>query len=103
MSKFIESSLDVCARIQCGPNADCFAFHHIGSCKCRSGYEGDANELSIGCRPTSVACSSSAECGLNTYCYESICRRKFFLFIRLVIFSNKKKLFLMLTISILSI
>ncbi|XP_026670602.1 neurogenic locus notch homolog protein 2-like, partial [Ceratina calcarata] len=65
---------DVCSRTQCGPNADCTAANHAAACQCRSDYEGDPNNLSIGCRPKPVVCSSATDCSTNTYCYEGICR-----------------------------
>jgi len=67
---------DTCARIQCGPNADCVASNHAASCQCRADYEGDPNNLSVGCRPRPVVCSSQIDCSVNTYCYEGICRRE---------------------------
>lgn len=76
MSYLTFSVLDTCARIQCGPNADCIASNHAASCKCRANYEGDPNNLSVGCRPKPVICSSQIDCSVNTYCYEGICRRK---------------------------
>lgn len=65
---------DACARLQCGANADCVVNDHIGSCKCRLGYEGDANDNRIGCRPQPTSCLTSSECVANTYCYEGVCR-----------------------------
>jgi len=67
---------DTCARIQCGPNADCVASNHAASCQCRADYEGDPSNLSVGCRPRPVVCSSQIDCSVNTYCYEGICRRE---------------------------
>lgn len=65
---------DVCSKIRCGPNADCIAEHHIGFCKCRLEYEGNANDLTVGCRPQPITCESSYQCPSNTYCYERVCR-----------------------------
>ena len=69
-----KSFLDVCAYLRCGLNSECVAKNHKGMCQCRSGYEGDANDLRIGCRPELKSCKSSSECDGN--CYENICRRK---------------------------
>ena len=65
---------DVCSRIRCGPNADCMADNHAATCRCRIEYEGDPDDLRIGCRPQPIACVSSAACPINTYCYEAVCR-----------------------------
>lgn len=65
---------DVCSRVRCGPNAECIPGEHVASCSCRLGYDGDANDLRVGCRPLPTACSTSSECPANTYCYENICR-----------------------------
>ncbi|CAD6236853.1 GSCOCG00008264001-RA-CDS, partial [Cotesia congregata] len=65
---------DVCSRTRCGPNAECIPGEHVASCSCRLGYDGDANDLRVGCRPLPTACSTSSECPANTYCYENICR-----------------------------
>lgn len=82
------SKIDVCAHVQCGPNAECVALNHVGACKCHTDYEGDPLSLSVGCRPKAIACSSSLQCPTNTYCYENICRREFLLFNFLILFSR---------------
>ncbi|CAB0029718.1 unnamed protein product, partial [Trichogramma brassicae] len=63
---------DACNELKCGPNSDCIADNHEGACQCRPDYEGDAYDVTIGCRPTAKYCSSSAECVGN--CYENVCR-----------------------------
>jgi len=67
---------DNCEKVKCGPNAECGTSTHYGSCVCHSGYQGDPNDLSVGCRPRAVACTSNQQCPSNTYCYDGACKRK---------------------------
>lgn len=72
-SNGIPKCKDVCESSLCGPNAECAAQEHIGSCVCRSGYEGDPNNSQIGCRPKPTPCKKTSDCQANTYCYADIC------------------------------
>lgn len=65
---------DVCASMQCGPNADCSGSDHTAFCSCREGFEGDASNLLSGCQPKPISCGSSRDCPENSYCYNEICR-----------------------------
>ena len=67
-------SLDVCEEKKCGPNADCVAGKHQSSCTCNAGYEGNADDLIVGCRPKPIPCKSSTECPHNTRSYGNMCR-----------------------------
>lgn len=71
---------DVCQHTICGPNSECVAINHAGHCTCRNGYEGDANDITVGCRPKPVACHSTIDCPANTYCYAETCKRKLYNF-----------------------
>lgn len=68
---------DVCQHTNCGPNSECVAVDHVGHCTCRSGYEGNPVDVSIGCRPKTISCRSTTDCPSNTYCYGDVCRRKY--------------------------
>lgn len=67
---------DNCEKVKCGPNAECGTSAHYGSCICHPGYQGDPNDLSVGCRPRAVACTSNQQCPSNTYCYNGACKCK---------------------------
>jgi len=68
---------DNCEKVKCGPNAECGTSAHYGSCICHPGYQGDPNDLNVGCRPRAVACTSNQQCPSNTYCYNGACKCKF--------------------------
>jgi hypothetical protein len=68
---------DVCENAICGPNAECVANDHASACVCRSGYEGNPNDIRIGCRPKPVPCAANTDCPPSTYCYADICRRTY--------------------------
>lgn len=63
-----------CTTKTCGPNADCVATNHRGSCVCREGYEGNPIDIRVGCRPKPHSCKTTSECPQNMYCYGDICR-----------------------------
>lgn len=65
-----------CENYFCGANAECIAENHVSKCICHNGYEGDARDVTVGCRPKSVLCKSSNDCPTNTYCYGDTCKRK---------------------------
>ncbi|KAK3931322.1 Fibrillin-1, partial [Frankliniella fusca] len=65
---------DICESTLCGPNADCVARDHAGACQCRPGYEGNPNDITVGCRPRPVACKTTKDCPTNAYCYGELCR-----------------------------
>lgn len=67
---------DVCQHTLCGPNAECVSVDHIGHCTCRNGYQGNPNDITIGCRPKPISCRTTSDCAANTYCYGDTCRRK---------------------------
>lgn len=71
---------DVCQTKACGPNAECVPVDHAAHCTCRNGYEGNPNDITLGCRPKPVSCRSTTDCPANTYCYGEVCRRKFLFF-----------------------
>lgn len=64
----------VCENTLCGPNAECQPKGHVAYCVCRGGFDGDANDLSQGCRPLPVPCHTTLDCPANTYCYSEICK-----------------------------
>lgn len=64
---------DVCENTICGANAECVAIDHAGYCTCRNGYQGNATDQNIGCKPRLVSCKLTSDCPSNTYCYEGIC------------------------------
>lgn len=68
---------DVCQNTACGLNSECVVVDHVGHCTCRDGYEGNPNDVTIGCRPRPIACRSTTDCPSNTYCYGDVCRRKY--------------------------
>lgn len=72
----IHKCKDVCENTLCGSNAECIAVEHVGHCSCRNGYEGNPNDIQLGCRPKLVNCHTSSDCPSNTYCYGDICSRK---------------------------
>ena len=64
----VEPETDPCTKNPCGANADCtVVFGGQRRCKCRDGYEGDANR---GCTPVVVGdpCTPNP-CGNNAYCF----------------------------------
>lgn len=63
----------ICDNTLCGPNAECIAVDHVGHCSCRNGYEGNAGDLTNGCRPKLVNCKTTHDCPANTYCYGNLC------------------------------
>ena len=63
-----------CSNKVCGTNAECQAANHKAVCKCKNGYEGDADK---GCRPKVVSCSFNSDCPPNTVCEGGLCRRKY--------------------------
>lgn len=65
---------DVCERITCGPNSECLPASHEALCKCLPGYSGVAADISIGCLPLPLPCTSHVECAPNSYCYDGICK-----------------------------
>lgn len=67
---------NTCQNKQCGPNTECVPIDHTGHCTCRNGYEGNPNDLNIGCTPKPVSCTSTTDCPSNTYCYGDVCRGK---------------------------
>ena len=66
-----------CEETQCGPNSDCFALNHKVECRCRAGYEGNALDTFVGCRPKVVTCTTNRNCPQGTYCSGGLCRRKY--------------------------
>lgn len=70
----IAKCTDVCENALCGPNADCISIDHTAHCSCKNGYQGNPNDLTVGCRPKPITCKSTLECPANTYCYGSTCR-----------------------------
>lgn len=67
---------DVCEGQRCGPNADCVSKSHTAYCACKQGYDGDANDLRIGCQPLPMPCQIISDCPPSTYCSEGICKRE---------------------------
>jgi hypothetical protein len=64
----------VCDTVKCGPNAICSFRSHQGFCQCREGYEGNPKDLSQGCVPKPLPCTSNANCVGNSYCDGKICK-----------------------------
>ncbi|SPP80067.1 blast:Fibrillin-1, partial [Drosophila guanche] len=65
---------DVCAQLQCGPNAECVPKGHIAQCACRMGYDGQPADRVAGCKPLPVPCQVTGDCPTNTYCSDSVCK-----------------------------
>lgn len=65
---------DVCETVRCGPNAECRPKGHVAECECHGGYDGHANDLTVGCRPLPTPCRSTQDCPQNTYCHGSVCK-----------------------------
>lgn len=68
---------DVCAQLQCGPNAECVPKGHVAQCACRSGYDGQPADRVAGCKPLPSPCQVTGDCPTNTYCSDSVCKRKY--------------------------
>ncbi|PNF25788.1 hypothetical protein B7P43_G12126 [Cryptotermes secundus] len=54
------------ADVQCGPNAVCNVFDHVGVCSCPAGHLGDPNSITVGC--FKVECLSNDDCSLDRSC-----------------------------------
>lgn len=72
-SNGIHKCRDVCENALCGANAECIAVNHVGHCSCRNGYQGNPNDINLGCMPKLVNCKTTADCPASTYCYGEIC------------------------------
>lgn len=68
---------DVCAKVKCGPNAECVPRGHQAHCACRQGYDGNPIDMNNGCKSLPVPCQITTDCPHNTYCSNSICKRKY--------------------------
>ncbi len=67
--------LDACSRDQCGPNAVCLANAHKANCICRDGFQGNPNDLSVGCRPGTGPedkCGRDDDCPGTTVCGKNV-------------------------------
>lgn len=71
----IRKCTDACENVKCGPNAECIASRHIGQCKCKDGFIGNAAS-DKGCRLREISCTSKTDCPKDHYCHKSICRGK---------------------------
>lgn len=73
----ISKCQDVCANVKCGTNAECIPKGHQAHCACRNGYDGNPADRIAGCKPLPVPCQMTSDCPTNTYCSDSICKRKY--------------------------
>lgn len=67
---------DACENVKCGANADCVATRHIGQCKCKVGYIGNADS-DKGCRLREITCTGKIDCPGDYYCHKGICKSKY--------------------------
>uniref|UniRef100_A0A1A9ZCQ3 EGF-like domain-containing protein n=1 Tax=Glossina pallidipes TaxID=7398 RepID=A0A1A9ZCQ3_GLOPL len=73
-TKGVPKCHDVCANINCGPNAECIPKGHRAHCACRSGYDGNPTDRLNGCKPLPMPCLVTSDCPTNAYCSDSICK-----------------------------
>lgn len=66
---------DACENVKCGTNAECVATRHVGQCKCKAGYIGNAG-VDKGCRLREIACAGKTDCPGDHYCHKGICKSK---------------------------
>lgn len=59
--------VSACRGVGCGSNAICAARQHKAVCECKDGFEGNADDLTRGCRPKDL-CSSDIDCGSLEVC-----------------------------------
>ncbi len=65
---------DACEDVTCSSrNSECLAENHVGSCRCRSGYDGNPSRTN-GCKPIKTSCKSNFDCPANSYCSGEICK-----------------------------
>lgn len=62
---------DACDKVKCGLNSECYGENHVGTCRCRDGYEGNPAR---GCKPIKISCDSNNDCNKNSYCSGGICK-----------------------------
>lgn len=65
---------DVCEDAVCGRNAQCVAENHVGLCGCRSGFDGNPLDRTIGCRLRDAVCAVNDDCPANAYCHAGVCK-----------------------------
>ncbi|RWS29323.1 hypothetical protein B4U80_00125, partial [Leptotrombidium deliense] len=68
--KGVMDCIPACKGVKCGSNAECVAQNHEAYCQCKSGFEGNPDDLLRGCPPKDKCnndndCKSSEVCKLN--------------------------------------
>ncbi|XP_014478673.1 PREDICTED: fibrillin-1-like [Dinoponera quadriceps] len=71
VGKGVRKCVDACGKLQCGPNALCVTQHHVSSCLCVDGYQGNPSNLLEGCQPSKSvipSCAHDSDCQAGFFC-----------------------------------